>query len=248
MLLPAILPAAPTGLKAAYFGASGGSTSRYYWVRALYPSGRSAIAGPILVTTVATLTKDSRVLVTWDPMPGAVGYDLLQTTSSTLPTTTASIAVATGLDANSYSDEGVTLASYRIWPAGTRSQCIQVFHAIYDFAVDGGAQGEIVPALTVQIPKNVILIGATLDVPAAFTSGGAATVAVGTTAGSAANSIRVATAIATLSLNALVNGSVTFAAPVKMSAAGNISVTVAAADLTAGKMEILVYGVMTQDD
>lgn len=117
-----------------------------------------------------------------------------------------------------------------------------VAHAIYNFAVDGGAS--CTPAANAVIPANAILVGATINPTTAVTAAGAATVGIGTTAGSTSTSILAATAKATLSIDALINGVPTLAAPVKMSAAGSISVLVATGPLTAGVIEIFVYYVL----
>lgn len=122
---------------------------------------------------------------------------------------------------------------------------IGVAHAIYSFAVDGGAVGAITPASTAVIPANAIIVGATINSPTAVTSGGAATVAVGTTAGSSATSILGATAKTSFSTNALLNGVPVFGTPVKMTAQGSINITVATAALTAGVIEIFVYYVVS---
>lgn len=240
-MLAATLPPQVTGLVATYFGDIG-TTARYYWVRANYEGGSSLIAGPALVTTAATLNKNNQVLLTWSSSPGALSYDVLQTTTSTLPTVSAAILNKENVTTNSYTDTGDTLATYVPFAApGISGYGIRVAHAIYSFAVDGGVSGAITPVKTASIPANAIIIGGTINSTTAVTSGGAATVAVGTTAGSAANSILTATAKATLSSNALVNSTATLAAPVKMSAIGNINITVATADLTAGVIEIFVF-------
>jgi hypothetical protein len=116
-----------------------------------------------------------------------------------------------------------------------------VAHAIFNFALDGGAISTIVPALNALIPANAILIGATINPTTAPLSGGAATIAVGTSAGSSTTSLLAATGKATFSIDALINGVPTIAVPIKMTAAGNITVTVAAAALTAGVIEVFVF-------
>lgn len=117
---------------------------------------------------------------------------------------------------------------------------MRVAHAIYDFGVDGGAVGAITPVLTAPIPANAILVGGTINVTTAVLSAGSATLAVGTTAGSSATAILGATAKASLTLAALINAVPVFSTPVKMSAAGNINVTVGTAALTAGVVEVFV--------
>ena len=118
---------------------------------------------------------------------------------------------------------------------------LRTARAKYDFAVDGGTIGAITLATTATLPDNAVIVGATLNSTTAATSGGAATIAVGLTAGGAADTIKTAEAVGSFSADALINGTVTFAAPAKMTAAGNINITVATADLTAGVVEITVY-------
>jgi predicted RecA/RadA family phage recombinase len=119
---------------------------------------------------------------------------------------------------------------------------IKRFHCTYNFAVDGGAEGTITPAENVTIPAQTVLLASLVNSTTAVTSGGSATVEIGTTAGSSATSILGSTAKATLSANALIEGAVTPAAPVKMSAAGQVQLTVGVAALTAGVIEIELWG------
>ena len=112
--------------------------------------------------------------------------------------------------------------------------------AIYDFAVDGGAIALITPKKTFTLPKNAVVVACTVNSTTAVTSAGASTMSIGTSAGSSAASLLGATAKASMSLNALINGAATFAAPVKMTAQGDITVTIATAAQTAGVVEVTV--------
>ena len=119
---------------------------------------------------------------------------------------------------------------------------LQVAKAIYRFAKDGGAQGLIQPLITASLPKNAVIVGSTINSTTTCTASGSGTMAIGTSAGSSASSILTATAVASLGSNSKVNGAATFAAPVKLSATGNVTVTIATADFTAGVVEItLLY-------
>lgn len=113
--------------------------------------------------------------------------------------------------------------------------------AIYNFAMDGGVSGLITPKKTATLPKNAVIVGGTVNSTTAVTSAGSATVSVGTDAGSSATSILAATAKASLSANALLNAVPVFATPVKLTAKGNITVTVGTADLTAGVIEVTLF-------
>ena len=109
----------------------------------------------------------------------------------------------------------------------------------YDFAEHGGAVGEIVldgPVYNNETIVDGLIVGHTL----ADSAGDAATIAVGTSAGSAANSLKTAAnddtyaADATLPIVPVGHGT----GEVKLSADGFISITVAVEDLTAGKFFI----------
>lgn len=226
---------APTGVVATYFGAPGGSTAYYYFIQAIYAGGgRSLLSPSNLVTTVASLSPGSEILVQWNAMAGAIGYNVYRSTSTTVPTVgTNFMATVTG---NSFTDNGtLTIAAGQVITDGVR-----LARARYDFAVDGGgAPGLITLAQSDVIPKNAIMVGGTLN-PTTALVGSSTTIAVGTSAGSAANSLKAATAEATYSANAVLNIVPVWATPVKMSADGTITITTAVAALTAGVMDILV--------
>lgn len=111
--------------------------------------------------------------------------------------------------------------------------------AHYDFAVDGGAVGDI--ALRGQkIPQGAIITDVLIDVETVPTSGGAATVAL--KAESAAD-LQSAAAISGAPWSAIAPKHGTLAAnsvPVKTTAERTITATVAAATLTAGKFQVIV--------
>lgn len=114
--------------------------------------------------------------------------------------------------------------------------------AIYDFSVDGGAISTITPVQTVELPDNAIIVGGTVNSTTACTSGGSATVSIGTSAGSSTTALLAATAVASLSADARINVVPVFATPVKLTAKGNVTFSIATATLTAGIIEVnLIY-------
>ena len=117
---------------------------------------------------------------------------------------------------------------------------LRVARAKYDFGVDGGAQSAITLAENASIPDNAIIVGGIINSTVAVLSEGSGTVSVGTSAGSSATSIIGVTAKGDLSIDATLNSAATFAAPVKMTAAGLITATIGTADLTAGVIEITI--------
>lgn len=131
--------------------------------------------------------------------------------------------------------------SVKITGNGFGDSVLRVARAKYDFAIDGGAVSTITPNGTVALPDNAVIVAATVNSTTAVTSAGAATVAVGTSAGSSTTSILGATAKTSLSADAVLNGVPVFATPVKLTAAGNVTFTIGTAALTAGVIEATLY-------
>lgn len=113
--------------------------------------------------------------------------------------------------------------------------------AIYSFPTDGGAEGTHTLQQNVTLPNNAVIVGATVNSTEEVTSGGDATVAIGTL-NTDTDTILEATAIADLGADALVNGAPTFASPLKTTdGTDNVTVTIAVAALTAGVIEVVLF-------
>lgn len=123
-------------------------------------------------------------------------------------------------------------------------KAIKCVKAQYSFATMGGSIGDITLKdslnQTVTIPINAIVLGAMIDVTTACTSGGAATIAIKT---EGAGDIKGATAVASFSLNARLDGVPSFnaASSIKMTAARDVKATIATAALTAGLFNVYIY-------
>lgn len=117
---------------------------------------------------------------------------------------------------------------------------LRIAHFIYNFGADGGAVGAIVPANSDVIPVNALVAGWAINSPTAVTSGGAATIALGTSAGSSVGSLLAATGKAGFTADAVLTGAPGFV-PFKMSSAGQVQLTIAGAALTAGLIEGWVW-------
>lgn len=118
----------------------------------------------------------------------------------------------------------------------------------YDFAVDGGAVGSITlrsapgDILGNEIPAGSVITGGYIEVDTAFTSGGAATVAVNS---EGAGDLLAASAVSgapwsTTGRKSIIPAS-TGATAVKATAKRNLVITVATAALTAGKGRVVVF-------
>jgi hypothetical protein len=234
------LPAV-SGVTARYIGNAGGTTNWYYWIQAIYPDGYAQLSAPASTTAKAqaSLSQYGFVNVQWNPAPGAIAYKIYRNTTGTTPTT-GSILVFLASSETGLKDDG----SLTIMTDTVRYDGLYVAQAYYNVPTDGGTTGNsYTPAISDTIPANAILLGGQLNSTTAFVGSGAS-VAVGTSAGSSTTSIRAATAITSFTADALVNTTVTFAAAVKMSAAGQINVTISGATVTAGVLEIFVLYVL----
>lgn len=229
---------APTGVVSKYFG-SPGTTSRYYWVQAVYPFGKSLLAGAPLVTT-GGLDNNNRVQVEWNSMAGATGYLIWYTTTSTPPVSGAGIYLGS-TTYPAFTDVGIAAAaglSNFVFADG-----ILLARARYDFAIDGDplAPGLITLANSDVIPKGAIMVGGYIYTPTNLA--GATNVIVGASAGGSNASFHASATIATY--NGLIVPVVpTFAVPVRLTAAGTITITSTVAALTAGVMDIVVLYIM----
>jgi hypothetical protein len=114
--------------------------------------------------------------------------------------------------------------------------------AKYSFAVNGGAVSTITPAVAFNtvIPDNAIITSVIINSTTALTSAGAATVSIGTSGGSSASALLGVTGYATFTLDKLLAGVPVWTAPIKMTASGSITFTIAGAALTAGIIEVFV--------
>lgn len=107
--------------------------------------------------------------------------------------------------------------------------------ATYDFAVHGGAVGDI--ALDLKLPANAIVYDGLIDVVTTPTSGGSATVAL-RIEGTA--DLLAATAIASVTGQVKPTTDGTAGNAIKLTAERTLMATVATASLTAGKMHIFL--------
>jgi predicted RecA/RadA family phage recombinase len=193
-----------------------------------------------VVTGVFDVAKDGSTFSSGDPVywddtnkvaTSTVGANLL------IGVTDLIQASGTNALGGSSGDATVRVRLYGVPGFSGQVNGVKVAHALYDFTVDGGAS--CTPANSDTIPANAVVFGGAVNSTVAVAAAGAATVAIGTAAGSAGNSILTATAKATLSLDAVVVPTCT-ATPFKMSAAGKISATIATGPLTAGQIEVWV--------
>ena len=123
-------------------------------------------------------------------------------------------------------------------------RAILIVRGKYDFAVDGGAISTIAITAGLPIPSGSVVVGGYVDITTGLTSGGAATIACQV---EAANDILTAVAVASWTtgrknvLPAPTTGALTASTAVKTTADRNISLVIAAATLTAGVANVVLY-------
>lgn len=128
-----------------------------------------------------------------------------------------------------------------------RAADIKSIRGRWDFAVDGGAIGAIVTTAE-KIPAGAYILGGFVEVDTAVTSGGAGTLAVQV---EAANDIVNAAAVSGAPWSTTGRKSVipvfTGATTVLTTVARDISVVIAAAALTAGVVDVVLFYVVLGD-
>lgn len=108
----------------------------------------------------------------------------------------------------------------------------------YDFAVDGGVSGDIGLGLT--LPSGALILGAYINVTTVPTSAGAATVAIKSEAAADLNAADAISGAPWSTTGWKAADKDLGAAPIKLTAARQITTTIGTADLTAGVFEVLV--------
>lgn len=118
---------------------------------------------------------------------------------------------------------------------------LKLYRADYSFAADGGAVSTIALSGTAGLPAGAIILSAYIEVTAALTSGGAATVAL---QAENAGDIQAAAAVTGAPWSTtgvkLSSARTRAAAPIKLAAASDVSAVIAVAALTAGAFRVYV--------
>ncbi len=111
---------------------------------------------------------------------------------------------------------------------------------LYEFALDGGAVGDIVLRGD-TLPSGAIIVDALIHVDTAVTSGGSATLAIKTEGAADINAADAVSGAPWSTTGAKRADFTATTAPIKTTAARSITATVATAALTAGKFTVVVW-------
>lgn len=121
-----------------------GPATLYVWIVAHYVMGPSAPAGPFVLTNAPNvLSVSNYAAVTWQAPPGALAYDVLLTTSGTVPTGQCGCAAATSLTATSYNITSNTTNTYSVTALDPNAYAITASNA--QFAAGVSQLGFMIP-------------------------------------------------------------------------------------------------------
>ncbi|MEV0616189.1 hypothetical protein AB0I81_22940 [Nonomuraea sp. NPDC050404] len=123
----------------------------------------------------------------------------------------------------------------------------RVVRGRYDFAVDGGAVGDIDLTLDAQIPANAVILGGFVEVDTAVVGTGASVAVKVEGAGDIVAAAAVSGAPWSTTGRKSVVPAFTGATTVKTTAARKIQATVSAAVLTAGVFDVVLFFVQLPD-
>lgn len=91
-----------------------GLGNHFYWLVSHFPIG-IVVSEPFPVWNAPQpMDTNNYVLIVWTPTPGAVSYDLLRTETPLYPSLPGNFALAIGLTATQYQDQGQALSSYNL--------------------------------------------------------------------------------------------------------------------------------------
>lgn len=125
---------------------------------------------------------------------------------------------------------------------------VRTIRARYDFAVDGGAVGDIDLTKVASVPANAVILGGFVEVDTAPTSGGSATIAVKV---EGAGDMVAAAAIGGAPWSTAGRKSIipafTGATAVKTTAVRKVQATIATAALTAGAFDVVIVYISLDD-
>lgn len=110
---------------------SPGPRTLYYWVIANWPRGKSIATSTVIRNAPNTLTATNYVRVTWTPIAGATNYDVLRTTTSTLPGTCTGCLLALGSTTGTFNDTGPVGPPYVYNPVGTATATLSLDNSGY---------------------------------------------------------------------------------------------------------------------
>lgn len=92
-----------------------GPNTLYLWIVAKYVIGNANPAGPfVLQNAPITLSSSNYAQLTWQPVAGALSYDILMTSTATQPSGSCGCAVATSQPPSSYNVQSSSLSGYTV--------------------------------------------------------------------------------------------------------------------------------------
>lgn len=123
-------PAGTTNVSLALSGTPG-PANYYYWVVTNFVGGQSPVTGRAQISNGPnTISAGSSITVTWQPIRGALSYDVLRTVSDSIPAT-CTCAVTLGSVTTSFTDTGGALVGYVFTPMKNANASIRLDNQSY---------------------------------------------------------------------------------------------------------------------
>jgi len=117
LFLPLLAPPAPTASGGAQLTGNAGPGTYFYWIVSSDLAGFSTPAGPFIGQGAPNaLSASNYFIISWAPASNALSYDVLRTTSRTMPQGVCNCAVATGVNGTSANDQSNSLSAYTVAP------------------------------------------------------------------------------------------------------------------------------------
>jgi hypothetical protein len=142
----------PSGVSSASVKNTGNTGQRvfWYWIVVQGEFGAATPSGPFALYQAANLFGEPNgAQLNWQPVAGALSYDVLRTAEGTSPSGNCNCAVATGVTATTLIDDSESLGAYTVTTANARATQIRLSNLVtgFDASCLATTQGDVTQCL-----------------------------------------------------------------------------------------------------